>query len=96
MNTKGSYTPITDAVIEMVITNNEMVTYTVMKNYVMGNWELTFVSLTSCCGIIFKSQILIAEMRYNVKNNILNKNETKIMRKNPQNKIDKYLLNATR
>ena len=25
--------------------NNEMVTYTVMKNYVMGNWELTFISL---------------------------------------------------
>ena len=22
-----------------------LVTYTVMKNYVMGNWELTFISL---------------------------------------------------
>ena len=26
--------------------NNEMVTHTVLKNYVMGNWELTFISLT--------------------------------------------------
>ena len=23
--------------------NNEMVTYTVMKNYVTGNWEFTFI-----------------------------------------------------
>ena len=27
------------------VMNNEMITYTVMKNYVMGNWELTFISL---------------------------------------------------
>ena len=27
------------------IMNNEMVIYTVMKNYVTGHWELTFISL---------------------------------------------------
>ena len=27
------------------VMNNQMITYTVMKNYVMGNWELTFISL---------------------------------------------------
>ena len=25
--------------------NNEIFTYTIMKNYVTGNWELTFISL---------------------------------------------------
>ena len=25
-----------------------MVAYTVMKNYVTGNWELTFISLMTC------------------------------------------------
>ena len=25
--------------------NNEIVTYTVMTNYVIGNWELTFISV---------------------------------------------------
>ena len=40
------FTPIADAIMKWYkIMNNEIVTYTVMKNYVMGNWELIFISL---------------------------------------------------
>ena len=45
---KGTYwfTPITDAIMKWYkIMNNEMVTYTIVKNNVTWNWELTFISL---------------------------------------------------
>ena len=43
------------------------------------------------CGISAK----IAEMRYNMENDILNKYEKKKSCLNPPNKIGKYLLNTT-
>ena len=33
------------------IMNNEVLTYTVMKNYVTENWELTFISLKLSCTL---------------------------------------------
>ena len=41
------FTSITEARMKWFkIMNNEIVTYTVMKNYVTGNWDSTFISLT--------------------------------------------------
>ena len=53
---------ITDAIMKWYkIRNNEMVTHTVMKNYVTGNWGLTFISLSFVNKIHIIGKCMIKE-----------------------------------
>ena len=53
---------------------NEMVTYTVMKNYVMGNWELTFISLTDL-GLAVSIKFVLDAENANTQKKSLIKND---------------------